>query len=71
MIALILLAVVVLPLVAGRALDKVRGEDFAGIVRTTLASIVTLVLACVAMRVVPAGIVPEVFHAGLRALRSA
>lgn len=44
MIALILLALVVLALVAWRAMDKVRGEDVAAIARTTLTAVVTLVL---------------------------
>ncbi|MFD5015376.1 hypothetical protein [Streptomyces chartreusis] len=71
MIALILLALIVLALVAWRAMDKVRGEDVAGIVRTTLVSIVSLVLAYVAMRVVPPEMVPDVLRAALKALSTA
>ncbi|MCX4564648.1 hypothetical protein OHA02_52170 [Streptomyces phaeochromogenes] len=71
MIVLVVLALVVLALIVWRALDKVQEADVAGIVRAALAAITTLVLAYVAMRVVPPEAVPDLLHMALKALRAA
>ncbi|MEV8047698.1 hypothetical protein AB0P02_28230 [Streptomyces griseoluteus] len=71
MIALLLIALLVLALVIWRAMDKAAEADVTGIIRCTLAAIVTLVLTYVALRVVPPEAVPEVLQAALTAFKSA
>jgi hypothetical protein len=71
MIALIALALLVLGLVAWRAMEKAKDTDVTGIVKVALVAIVTLVLTYVAMRIVPPEAVPEVLHSALKALGGA
>ncbi|MFB8247290.1 hypothetical protein ACFC5X_19885 [Streptomyces sp. NPDC055952] len=71
MIALLMLALSILGLLAWRAMDKARDTDITGIVRVTLAATVTLVLAYVALRVVPPETVPDLLHGAFQAMRTA
>ncbi|MFJ8140878.1 hypothetical protein [Streptomyces sp. NPDC096013] len=71
MIALLLVALLVLALIAWRAMDKAAEADVIGIIRCALAAIVTLVPTYVAMRAIPPEAVPEVLQAALRAFKSA
>ncbi|WLQ69228.1 hypothetical protein OG279_37850 (plasmid) [Streptomyces sp. NBC_01201] len=53
MLALICLALVVLALLLWRAMDKLKEDDVASVVRFALAAVVILVLTYVAMRLAP------------------
>ncbi|WP_393101445.1 hypothetical protein [Streptomyces sp. LN325] len=70
MLALIGLALIVLALVLWRAMDKVKEDDVAPIVRFALIAIVTLVLTYVAMRLAPPDAVTDLLRQALRVLRA-
>ncbi|MGD1221323.1 hypothetical protein AB9Q10_23160 [Streptomyces krungchingensis] len=71
MTVLLLLALLIVAVVVRRAMDKAKDTDVTGIVRVALAAIVTLVLAYVAMSVVPPETVPDLLYAALQALKTA
>ncbi|MHB9856525.1 hypothetical protein ACSYGO_45830 [Streptomyces krungchingensis] len=71
MTVLLLLALLIVAVVVRRAMDKAKDTDVTGIVRIALAAIVTLVLAYVAMSVVPPETVPDLLNAALQALKTA
>ncbi|MCX4657567.1 hypothetical protein AB0N56_36505 [Streptomyces microflavus] len=68
MLALTCLALVVLAVLLWRAMDKIKEEDRAPIVRFALAAVVILVLAFVAMRIAPPEEAGAILHQAVQLL---